>query len=230
MKAKEKSKPKIDVIICTPGHSVMAPYLRSLLETTNELNKRGITWSYSIQYASHVADAREMTVNGDSKNDLSNSRPFKGEIEYKKLFWIDSDIAWTVDDFFKLYESDKDAISGAYLLPYGEVAAYKKELGSGYSYEEVNEMTDPVEITGAGFGFICVKQGLFESLERPWFGSPMVSQTYENGKTYEFPLIGEDLSWCYKIRRKGFELWFDPTVKVTHHKTFKLTWEGIQPL
>ena len=223
-------KPKIDVVICTPGHSVMAQYLTSLLETMAELTNRKITWALSIQYASMVTDAREMTANNGKENDLANSLPFRGEFDYKKMFWIDSDIAWTPDDFMKLYESDKDIISGAYLLGNGDVTAYKKELGEGYKYEEVKEMTEPVQIEGAGFGFICVKQGVFETLSRPWFGSIEVTKTMPDGTVYTFPVVGEDLSWCYKVRRKGFDIWFDPSVRVTHHKTVQLTWEGMKPL
>ena len=145
---------KVDVIICTPGHSVMSQYLRSLLATTEELSRRGITWAFSNEYSSNVADAREMTLNGDNQNSIKEQRPFKGTVEYKKLFWIDSDIAWTPDDFMKLYESDKDVISGAYLLASGEVTAYQERLGKPFMYDEVKEMTEPVKVHGIGFGFV----------------------------------------------------------------------------
>ena len=50
-----------------------------------------------------------------------------------------------------LFESDKDIISGAYLLASGEVTAYKQMLGKGYIYDEVKEMfnTDPQTIVDA---------------------------------------------------------------------------------
>jgi GT2 family glycosyltransferase len=40
--------------------------------------------------------------------------------------------------------------------------------------------------------------------------------------------MGEDISWCKRVTDLGFNIWFDPRVKVTHHKTMKLTWEGIK--
>ena len=221
---------KVDVIICTPGHSVMSQYLRSLLATTEELSRRGITWAFSNEYSSNVADAREMTLNGDNRNSIKEQRPFKGTVEYKKLFWIDSDIAWTPEDFMKLYESDQDVISGAYLLASGEVTAYKERLGKPFMYDEVKEMTEPVKVHGIGFGFVAVKQGVFESLTRPWFQAAFVTMTdEETGENYQFPLMGEDISWCERVFQAGFDVWFDPTVQVTHHKTVKLTWEGIKP-
>jgi hypothetical protein len=221
---------EVDVVICTPGSSLMIPYVKSFLATIEELTKRGMRWAFSSEYSSHVADAREITASGTYSNDINDSRPFHGKLKYKKLFWIDSDIAWTVEDFFKLYDSDKDIISGAYLLGNGEVTAYPQKLGRALTYTEVLEMKDPIKVHGTGFGFLAVKQGVFESLSRPWFQSAPVTMTDANTKQeYTFPIMGEDISWCERVNNLGYEVWFDPTVKLTHHKTMKLTWEGIRP-
>lgn len=219
----------VNVMICTPGHSVMSAYNKSLLATTAELNKKGITWGWSSEYSSHVGDAREVTLSGDRENDPLENKPFKGKLTYDKLFWIDSDIVWSPEDFFKLYESDKDIISGAYLLSTGEVVAYEKLLHRPYTIEEVLEMKELRKIGGCGFGFIAVKQGVFESLSRPWFQSTQYHHVFEDGKEIDFMIMGEDLSWCKRVQDNGYEIWFDPTVKVLHHKTMRLSWEGIQP-
>jgi GT2 family glycosyltransferase len=209
---------------------MMAIYVRSLLATTQMLNEKQITWAFSTEYSSMVSDAREMTLNGDSRNEIKNTKPFKGNVTYDKILWIDSDIAWSPEDVLKLYESDKDIVSGAYLLASGEVTAYKKLLGPGYTFEEVLKMKDLEKVDGTGFGFLCVKQGVFESLSRPWFQSSWITMKDEETKEeFSFPIMGEDLSWCKRAREAGFEIWLDPTVKVIHHKTVKLTWEGMKP-
>ena len=208
----------------------MGPYVRSLIETIGELTKRGMSWAFSNEYSSHVADAREVTLNGSRHMSIIEQRPFNGSLEYKKLFWIDSDIAWTAEDFFKLYDSDKDIVTGAYLLANGEVTAYKEKLGKPYTFDEVLKMKELEKIHSAGFGFLCVKQGVFESLTRPWFQSVQVTMTdSETGKDWTFPIMGEDVSWCERVNQAGFDLWLDPTVRLIHHKTVKLTWEGIRP-
>ena len=204
---------------------MMSTYVKSLLSLTDALNKENITWAWSSEYSSHVADAREMTLNGDSDNSLAESRPFKGQFTYDKLLWIDSDITFTVEDAMKLIKSDKDIISGAYLLGSGEVTAYPEFLKGGLSYEHVLNMKEPIKIAACGFGFLAVKQGVFESLSRPWFGATMI--TTEDG--IEFPIMGEDISWCHKVTQKGYEIWLDPTVRLIHNKMMKLTWEGIKP-
>lgn len=216
---------KVNLIIATPGHSVMSGYVSSLISLASLLSDMGISWLWTSQYASHVGDAREITLSGDTNNSITETKPLKGQIEYDKILWIDSDITFNAEDAIKLITSDKDIISGAYLLGSGEVTAYKKLLGPGYTYNEVLEMTEPVKIEGCGFGFIAVKSGVFESLSRPWFQSTLVT----NDDGFTFPIMGEDLSWCKRVTDKGYDIWFDPTVRVTHHKTMKLTWEGIRP-
>jgi len=220
----------VNVVICTPGHSLMSAYVYSLLETVQELSSKGITYAFSNHYASHVGDAREITVNGGKENDILETRPFKGEITYDKLIWIDSDIAWSAADFMKLYESDKDIISGAYLLANGDVTAYPEKLGGPLKHDQVLKMTDPIKVHGIGFGFVAIKQGVFEKLTRPWFQSVEVTmKDAETGKEYTFPIMGEDIAWCERVHNLGFDIWFDPTVRVQHHKMMKLTWEGIKP-
>jgi GT2 family glycosyltransferase len=219
-----------DILIATPGHSLMGAYVMSLLATTNELDRRGISWAWLNRYASHVADAREITLANSLHNNVGETRPLYGAMTYKKIVWIDSDIAWTPDDFMRLYESDLDIVSGAYLLASGEVTAYPERLGPGYTYEQVKAMTEPVKVHGVGFGFLAVKQGIFEQLSRPWFQSVEVTMTdSETGSEWTFPIMGEDISWCERVGRLGYDIWLDPTVRVTHHKMMTLSWEGIRP-
>lgn len=220
--------PHVNVVICTPGHSLMSAYNKSLLETIQELSIKGITWAWTNEYSSHVGDAREITLSRTLQNDASDSRPFAGQVTYDKLFWIDSDIAWTPEHFMKLYNSDKDIITGAYLLATGEVTAYKKLMGSPYFVDEVKEMNNVVEIASCGFGFLAIKSGIFEQMSRPWFQSVVVT-TDINGKDFTFPILGEDIAWCKRATDLGYKIWFDPTVRVQHHKMMKLTWEGPMP-
>lgn len=218
-----------NIVICTPGHSLMASYVKSLLKLAERLTEEGITWAWSCEFSSHVGDAREFTLSGNRQNILNETRPFHGELSYDKLMWIDSDIMFEPEDVIKLYKSDKDVISGCYLLANGEVTAYPKMLKPGYTFDDIQNMSGVVEIEGAGFGFICISKGIFEQMSRPWFQQVMMEKQDESGEWFRFPLMGEDLSWCERARRLGYKIWLDTDVKVTHHKTVKLTWEGMQP-
>lgn len=220
--------PHVNIVFCTPGHSMMSSYVKCFLSTIYELQQRGISWAWASEYSSHVADAREITLNGDNNNIINDSRPFKGEITYDKLMWIDSDINWKPEDVIKLYESDKDIISGCYMLGTGEVVAYDKLFGPAYKYDEIKDRTDTFKVESIGFGFVCIKQGIFEQLSRPWFQSVEATVSREN-ENFTFPILGEDLSFCHRVKSLGYEVYLDTSVKLVHNKMMKLTWEGIMP-
>jgi hypothetical protein len=221
-------KQHINLIIATPGHSVGNYYLKSLFKTVEILGEKKITWAWVNDTSSNVADAREATISGTRINNLEQTEPLNGEITYDKIIWIDSDISWEPEDVIKLYESDKDIVTGAYLLATGEVTVYPKMLDRAMFYEEFLEKKEPFKVDGAGFGFVCIKNGIFEKMSRPWFQSAGITHT-QNGKTFNFNILGEDLSWFSRARELGFEVWVDPDVKVIHNKTMRLTWEGPRP-
>jgi hypothetical protein len=222
-----EEKPHVNLMICTPGHSVMMSYLKSLMGWAAFAAEKNITWGFSTGYSSHVADAREVTLSGSKQNNLKDSRPFSGNMTYDKILWIDSDIEFLPEDIYKLYKSDKDIVTGAYLLANGQVVAYptmRKDL----NIDDVKKMREDLEIEAAGFGFICFKSGVFETLSRPWFQSATVTEEF-NEEKFTFAIIGEDISLCLRAKEKGFKIYLDPSVRLNHHKMFKLTWEGIHP-
>lgn len=225
----DKKVPHVNLMICTPGHSMMVPYVKSLMQWGPTAGEKQITWGLSTGYSSHVADAREIVLSGTKNNNVFETRPFEGTLTYDKLLWIDSDIEFTPEDVLKLYHSDKDIIAGGYLQANGDVMAFKSFKEGPYKIEEVEKLEDIVEVESVGFGFICVKSGVFENLSRPWFQSSDITIKKEDGSDYTFPVVGEDVSWCNRVREQGYTIWFDPSVKLNHHKMMKLTWKGIQP-
>ena len=224
-----ENKKHYNIVICTPGSNLMSNYVASLVKTIDYFNENNISYLWSNRYASHVGDAREVTVGGPDPQEAFNSTPFKGEFTYDMLMWIDSDIAWEPEQIMKLYNSDKDIVSGMYLLSDGSVTAYPELFGPALYFDQVINRFDLFEVTACGFGFLGVKKGIFESLSRPWFQAVIKGKKSEDGEEFLFPLMGEDMSWCVRAKEAGYNIWVDPTVRVTHHKTMKLTWNGVQP-
>ena len=226
---KEK-KQHVNLIIATPGHSVQAGYLKSLLAVISKLGEKGITWGFTSEFSSHVAVAREATLNGPGQLNLATSVPFGDSVTYDKILWIDSDITFTPDDVIKAYESDFDIVSGAYLLANGEVMAFTENFGSPMTHGEVLALENPVEIVGAGMGFMAVKSGVFESMSRPWFQKVNLKHDFGNGSgEQDIQVTGEDLSFCQRAIANGFKIWLDPAIKLIHNKTMRLTWDGPMP-
>lgn len=215
------TKPHYKVLIATPGNNFTSGYLKSLLQTTFFLQKEGIDWAFLNEGGSFIPVVREQIVAGPNFNDYKITKPYNEDFTYDKIIWIDSDIEWSVDDFFKLYNSEKDIISGCYLMEDRHTPIYTKIKGPMLSEKDLLKKKDIFEIVACGFGFVAMKQGVFENIPRPWF----ISEKIDNDE--KLTLMGEDLSWCMKALKSGFKLWADPSIKVVHRKSFNLIWDSI---
>jgi hypothetical protein len=211
-----------NVLICTPGHSMDANYVKSLIKTINVLNEEGISYKFLNEYSSQVAMAREATASNSLNLNAFSNLPGGGEFTYDKMFWIDSDIAWTPKDFIDLYKSNKDIISGIYFNNKG--LGMIKGIGEDehpITISNIQHFSKNIfEIESAGFGFICVKSGVFENMKRPWFDTEYF-ELKDGEKTIRLP-YGEDFSWCVKARKSGFKIWADPTIVVDHYKNIRV--------
>jgi hypothetical protein len=215
-----------DVLIATPGHSLESQYVASLTETLAELGNQGISFKWLNAYSSLVHNARELTATGGGNHNLNplDAGPLGDKVTYNKIFWIDSDISWTVKDFLKIYNSDYDVVTGAYLLADGiTTSVHKWGSPGGMSVDEIKSIKEPLKVQSMGFGFVAMKAGVFEKLERPWFGHYTQSMQLPNGKMMD-TYIGEDISWCINAYKAGIDIYFDPTVLVGHMKKVKIEW------
>jgi hypothetical protein len=206
-----------DVVIATPASMLTAAYVRSLTNTIKILEEKGISWTYVNYESCYIRYARESIISYGEAENVSGSIPFAGFFNYKKIMWIDSDISWGPEDFLSLYYSERDIISGAYMTVNGSIAASID--GKNLAFPKEIPTTREVELQTCGFGFLCVKNGVFENMERPWFDSEIFER---DGRT--MTTVGEDNSWCVKAHRSGFKIWLDPKVRVVHNKTMPLVW------
>lgn len=211
--------PHFNIVFATPANSFTPNYLRSLLVTTRAIENEGLTWNFLSQGGSLVAMARETTIGGWDTNNINMNQPCSGDFTYDMIMWIDSDISWEPIDVFKLYKSDKKIISGCYLMEDRHVPIYQQPRGGMMPEEMLDDYTKPFQVAGCGFGFLAVKNGVFENMPRPWFGPESIPDG-DGGEV--FMLVGEDLSWCTKAIKSGFDIWVDPSVRVIHQKTFPL--------
>ena len=215
--------PHYDVVFATPGHSLKADYVKSLIETTKWLDSKGLSYHFVSQYSSFVPSARENTATDSYGADWVAKEFGAGKFTYNRIFWIDSDISWKVDAFEMLLSSDKDIISGMVAVDRtGRFAGMKlNEAGNPVSLNAIHYMmeADPFEVDGVGFGFLAIRQGVFENMKRPWFKIRDISL-----ETTDFPVdMGEDYSWCVGAKETGFSLWVHPLCRVEHYKEMILT-------
>lgn len=208
-----------DVLIATPGRMFHAEYVSSLMKTVNYCCNHGMRIGFLNKYSSFVPTARELTAIDRWDHNYESNEIAEGKYFYNKLFWIDSDIEWTPNDFMKLYNSKHDVISGLYALDQAGTVAAGLTNNRG-ALRRVNKVEfllhdEPSEVGGVGFGFLCVKQGVFESIPRPWFLIGRMQWSEDNAMRVN---VGEDYSWCGRAQQHGYKIMIDPTVKVKHHK------------
>ena len=211
-------KPHYNVVIATPGSSFKPEYVKSLVNTIRELQEKSITFTFLNKYSSFVPSARELTATDTYVHNWKTRQIASGTFTYDVIFWIDSDIEWTPDDFLKLYSSSHDVISGLYQThPNGTVAVnILDEKGRPSKVNKVEFLLhdEPVEVGGVGFGFVAVKNSVFETMPRPWF---LIDRVRWDDVPFDTN-VGEDYSWCNHARAAGFKIMIDPLVKVLHHK------------
>lgn len=202
-----------------------AEYVASLTGTFVALNERGLTYNWVNGQSSLVHHAREMAASAGLLN-ADETRPFHGE-SYRTMLWIDSDISWKPEDALCLIDSPHEVTTGVYLLADGVTSSVHPvgRPNEPFRADEIVNMTEPFQIQSCGFGFIAVKQGVFERMDRPWFAHFSQSLSNTLGKQM-FDTIGEDISWCMRAYNAGIEIWFDPLVQVLHWKTVPVGFDG----
>jgi GT2 family glycosyltransferase len=214
----EVEKPHYNVLIATPGKMAHNAYIKSLVETTKWLQQRGLTYKWLNSASSFIPNAREQTALDEPGQDWYATEIGCGQYTYDKIFWIDSDIEWNVEDFEKIYDSEFPVISGLYLLDqFGTVACSlfdEEYLPKLTNQKDFTNMKEPVQVFGVGFGFVAMKSGVFEACSRPWFKIRHMQKGIDPAPIN----VGEDYSWCLNARENGFKIMVDPTVKIGHHK------------
>ena len=205
-----------NVVIATPGFSMDSGYVKSLMATCERLMEEEITFTFLSEYSSFVPHAREATAMGSRNLRYDKSEIGGGRFTYDVIFWIDSDIVWEPEDFLKLYRRwDLDVVAGLYLLD-DERSIPAQPLGSLRRMEksEVKFRKDTIQVGAVGFGFVCMRSGVFEKTPRPWFKLARLNRGDERPEL----MVGEDFSWCYSAIENGFKIWVDTSVTVTHRK------------
>lgn len=212
-------KPHYNVLIATPGKNMEPAFVESLVKTCSWLSDRGLTYKFLTKASSFIPSGRELTALDLYENDWDTREVGAGQFTYDKIFWIDSDIEWDIEQFQKIWESDLEIVGGLYQThPNGTVAcSFFDPTGRPAKVRETDFFMadEPIEVFGVGFGFVAMKQGVFERCDRPWFrieGVQWIGLDFECN-------VGEDYSFCVNARRNGIKTFVDPTVRVKHHKS-----------
>ena len=175
----------------------------------------------SQQYSSVVHFARAKCLGGDVLKG-PDQKPFQGEVDYDALMWIDSDIVFKPDDFFKMLESPHDVTAGLYMMEDLQHFATVQEWNEDFFKkngtfqfmrpDDVRGAPRYVQVAYSGMGWMLIKRGVVEKLKYPWFWSDLERV----GDLVD--MNSEDVAFCRAIG--GVHI--DTTVRVGHQKLMVL--------
>ncbi len=213
------------LVVCLPGRQFSGTFLQCWTALVSHLAKKGIQMLLSQKYSSNVYYVRSLCLGGNVLNG-KNQKIFGGT-EYDAILWIDSDIAFTTEQFDFLLSSLEnnekvDIVSGLYLMDggtqYATVLNWDEDFFAKHGYFEFlspknfNPPRALVKADYTGMGFMMVKNGVYEKIGYPWFRP--LWKTIKNCEDF----CSEDVAFCHLAKKEGFSIFIDPRVIVGHEK------------
>lgn len=143
------------------------------------------------------------------------------------LMFVDADMSFTPQGFNTLIkhglELDADLIGGLYVSRYDERINIIKKFGTNDKGEkflvdikEIPTFEKPFKVDGIGTGFLLINMRVFTKIDPPFFYYP---EPQEFGlRPVPFPKneLGDDISFCMKVKQAGFQIFCDPTFELGH--------------
>jgi len=209
---------KKKVLIATPSYDGKLDifYIHSLLSTLSLAEDNNVEiYPLFICYDSLIQRARNDLFKLAYDNDIDN------------LFFIDGDVGWNPQDFYKLVKSDKDIIGGSYRKKTDNEELYVvKALDKDNSKLNLSVDKDGIlEVAGLGCGFMKISRKAMNAL---WeISKPYTSEKGDTRMVFEVvcedgDLISEDIYMCKKWRNLGNSVYLDTNITCSHTgaKTF----------
>lgn len=229
---KERARGK-SIVFCLPGRGCSYIFLKAFVQLCFDIVQNGMSIQISQDYSSMVNFAR-CKVLGANVLRGPKQIPWDGKLEYDYQLWIDNDIVFDTNKFWQLMDlamgndekPEKEIVAGWYATEDGHTTSvahwlqeddFRKNGGvmNHETVESIQKRTKPFTVDYTGFGWVLIKNGVFENLEYPWFAPKM--QVFESGNVQD--MCGEDVSFCLDAKEQGYEIWCDPRIRVGHEKT-----------
>jgi hypothetical protein len=204
--------PRVMIGMPIGSGSLPWPTAVSLLATVRVLDKEGIKFKIEAPVGCSVVQWARSTI----------AEAFLKQEDYTHLFWIDSDIQWTPDDFIRILGF------GAVLDVVGATYPFKKDppgflinLAGEPGQVEVNGL-GCVRIESMGLGFTLVKRAVMEkvaagkTLMRDDLNGQEYRDIFRVDRTSRDTPRGEDVAFFADVKEAGYTAWLDPSVKLGH--------------
>lgn len=198
----------------------------SLARTVHALGVIGVPVNiHAVAESSDVCIARDVVLT----NFLTDTERY--------LFWIDSDITWTPEDFIRVLRLTQElgVVCAAYPL--------KREPETciiNYAGDMTPHRTGCIEIVGTGLGFTCVRRDIIDQfvatkdrMIHDGNGRVIIDAFYQPRKRHEDGQIhagGEDGGFFDDLRALGHKIWLDPSICLGHNGSKEYRASMVNPL
>jgi hypothetical protein len=209
------------VIFCLPGREYSREFLLAWSDLLMQASSKGHQVMISQNYSSVVHFARAKCLGGDVLKG-PDQKPFQGQVEYDAMMWIDSDIVFKPEDFFRILESPHDVTAGLYMMEDLQHMAVVKEWNEEYFQkfgtfkflrpDDVVGAPEYMEVAYAGMGWMLIRKGVVEDLKYPWFWSDL----QKIGDLRD--MSSEDVAFCRALKEAGHPIHLDTKLRVGHQK------------
>lgn len=134
------------------------------------------------------------------------------------LLFMDTDQTYPIDTIEKLISHDKDIVGAKVHIRYPPFhpTLFKYDKGEDDYYmvsDEEWKKRELMEVDATGTGCILIKTSVFMDIEYPWF---------EFTKTKEGKVVGEDISFCRKVKKAGYKIYVDTSINCGHIGTLEV--------
>lgn len=228
-KVMKSQQPKERLIICTPGKQFSGKFLEYWTKLILGLTYENYQVTINTTYAPNIYIVRNNLLGGFWKYGPKQT-PFNGKVPYDYIIMFDSDQIITCDHVIQLVDQKKNIIAGWTSVANGlETNVCRKEDKDFYKKEgrwplmSIDQMMlkdKPFKCSYTGFALMCIKKGVFESINYPWFEPLREGAGSPNGIVST--IVSEDRSFCLKAKEAGHSIWIDPKIRVGHEKTYTI--------
>jgi len=185
------------------GGTVRSETVTSLFGALEVLKSHGVGVNLAIEIGGYVAHNR---------NALVKTAREKG-MDY--IMFIDNDMVFQPSSIQRLLDADKNIIGCNYNargVPGKPIISTVKMVdpNTDPNYGKTMTVEFPAQmfkVFGLGTGFMLIKTKVFEKLEKPYF------EAYEDPDGSHHT---EDIEFCARAHKKGFNVWCNPTIKLGH--------------
>lgn len=218
------------IAFCLPGAMYSGSFMTRMIRMLFDLKEMGINFYISQRYSSMVNHARTDCLDADNYAGTMLT-PFRGNIPYDYIMWIDSDILFKTEDLIELLKMNKDIAAGWYTQASNgnitgvttvvehmdQTRLYETGSNKYETIEDMNNREKPFKVDYCGFGWVLIKKGVFEKIPYPWFEPKKIRLVKPDGTILE-DMCSEDIGMCMDFKKYEFDIWVNPKVRVGHQK------------